>query len=108
LVKNQVVEKAIHPARLSRVGLRRGTRYHIIEDNVPLAVRVLEQGTEVAVRALALNPGEFGVYVLDDGTEILVRYEDEIRDVLPMDDDTRPDERHGDPSSSHSYGRGLP
>ncbi len=65
--------------RIERVLLRAGTRLCVEEAGRQSAPRVLERRTEVTVICLALNPGEFGVYALDDGSHIFVKFEDEVR-----------------------------
>ena len=65
--------------RLARVGLRRGTRYQVIEARKLSDARVLERDTEVTVGDLGAT---FNVYESDDGTTIFVRVEDEIHDGL--------------------------
>jgi len=62
-----------------RCTLRAGTRFYVEENGRQSAARVLERSTDVTPVCLALNPGEFGVYALDDGSHIFVKFEDEVR-----------------------------
>lgn len=67
------------PPRITRVMLRRGTAYRANERDRVTERRVLEQDTEVGLVWLALSPGETGLFRLDDGQVIRVRYEDDLR-----------------------------
>ena len=66
--------------RIKSVTLRRGTRYYVDEGGRSSTPRVLDHATEVKVVMLASEPGRVGCYTLPDGTDIFVRFEDEIRD----------------------------
>ena len=69
--------------RLTRVGLRRGTRYRVIQARKLSDARVLERDTEVTLGDLGTA---FNVYERDDGAPIFVRVEDEIHDCGESDD----------------------
>ena len=69
--------KLLGAPRLTRVGLRRGTRYRVAEDGKLSDARVLERDTEVTIGDLGAT---FNVYERDDGATVFVRVEDELRD----------------------------
>lgn len=65
-----------------RVTLLAGTAF-TVERGGARERRVLERDTEVGVVWLAFEPGEVGIFRLDDGQVIAVRYEDDVRDERP-------------------------
>ena len=77
-------DTSIGGSRLARVGLRRGTRYQVIQSRKLSDARVLERYTEVTVGDLGAT---FNVYERDDGATIFVRVEDEIHDDCWESDD---------------------
>ena len=64
---------------IASVILRAGTRYYVPEGGRRSSPRCFGDATEAKVVTLAAGPGEFGHYTLPDGTDIFVRFEDEIR-----------------------------
>lgn len=76
--ENFLVESYMFP-RIARVGLRAGTRYYVQENERRPSPRFLDRPTEVKVVTLAAGPGESGRYTLPDGSDIFVRFEDEVR-----------------------------
>jgi hypothetical protein len=73
-----LVESYLYP-RIESFILRGGTRYFLHESGRRPTPRFLDHATEVKVVTLALGPGEVGRYALPDGSDIFVRFEDEVR-----------------------------
>lgn len=65
--------------RITRVHLRQGTRFRVVENGHLSEPRMLERTIDVTVAVVALSEDEYSVFVLDDGTDILVQARDEVR-----------------------------
>ena len=74
----------------TRVGQRAGTRHQVVEGDTLSAPRVLERDNEVVLVYFSQaedGVGDSNLYEAADGTTILVRDVDEIRDAYDDEDD---------------------